>query len=422
MMDADFPGAQAWLSTVLHTIAEGILGLDDELRITRANRAAQCMLGWTEDELKGKKLHSLLQYKRLDGSPYPESESPFAWLDSGGALYSIEDVFWCKDGSSLDLEISADQLPQADGDTHAIVVLRDVSVRKSNQRDLLKAYEDLDALNQGLEKAHSQLLQSEKMASVGQLAAGVAHEINNPIGFINSNLGALKRQVQDLLMVIEAYKETETALSGHPDLLEAIRQAKATADFDFLQEDIANLINESIEGVNRVKKIVDNLKDFSRVDTSEWQIANLEEGLESTLNIVWNEIKYKAEVVREYAGLPDVECIAAQLNQVFMNLMVNAAYAIEEKGIITLRTGFDEKAVWIEVVDTGRGIFPEHLNKIFEPFFTTKPVGKGTGLGLSLSYSIVQRHHGRLDVQSEVGKGAAFRITLPRVRGADGPY
>ena len=276
-----------------------------------------------------------------------------------------------------------------------------------------------EVLIRKLEDAQGQLLQSEKMASVGQLAAGVAHEINNPIGFINSNLNSLKKNVDHLLKVIAVYEKAETALSGHLELLEAIKKAKSAADLDFLQDDMQSLIAESIEGVQRVKKIVDNLKDFSRIDTAEWQFANLEKGLDSTLNIVWNELKYKAEVKKEYAGLPEIECIASQLNQVFMNLMVNAAHAITERGVITLRTGFDEHTVWVEVEDTGAGIKPEHLNRIFEPFFTTKPIGKGTGLGLSLAYSIVQRHHGKLGVQSEEGKGTVFRVTLPRERLAE---
>ncbi|MEI7612459.1 MAG: ATP-binding protein [Betaproteobacteria bacterium] len=267
-----------------------------------------------------------------------------------------------------------------------------------------------------LEEAQIQVMQSEKLASVGQLAAGVAHEINNPIGFINSNLGSLKGQVEDLLKVLATYQDAEPALAEHPELLAAIKQAKSAADLDFLQEDIVNLINESLDGVHRVKKIVDNLKDFSRVDTAEWQYANLETGLESTLNIVNNEIKYKAEVIKEFAGLPEIDCIVSQLNQVFLNLLVNAAQAIDERGTITLRTGFDEKNVWIDVADTGSGINPEHLGKIFDPFFTTKPVGKGTGLGLSLAYGIVKRHHGRMEVRSELGKGTTFRVTLPRVR------
>lgn len=404
---------------ILHTMSEGVLGLDNGHCITRVNRAAQSMLGWQADELLGRNLHELLQPRRSDGSPYPKSESPLAWLNSGGSLYYIEDVFWRKDGSLLEAEISAVALEHPEGGTHVIVLLQDISERKENQRALLKAFQDLDSLNEGLERAHSQLLQSEKLASVGQLAAGVAHEINNPIGFINSNLGSLKRQVEDLLAVLSAYERAEQLISERGELFEAISQAKSTADLAFLREDIRNLIAESLEGVARVRKIVEDLKDFSRVDSGEWAFANLERGLESTLNIVWNEIKYKADVLKDYAGLPDIECIASQINQVFMNLLVNAAQAIDERGTIALRTGFDENWVWVEIEDTGKGIRPDHLNRIFEPFFTTKPVGKGTGLGLSLAYGIVQRHHGKLEVRSELGRGSIFRMTLPRVRGAD---
>ena len=265
-----------------------------------------------------------------------------------------------------------------------------------------------------LEDAQGLLLQAEKMASVGQLAAGVAHEINNPIGFISSNLGSLKGQVERLLSIIAVYQSAETALVGHLDLLAAIREAKSSADFDFLRGDIQNLIAESLEGVGRVKRIVDNLREFARVDSAGWQYAKLENGLDSALNLVWNEIKDKVEIRRQYVGLPEVECIAAQLNQVFMNLLLNAAHAIDGRGVITLRTGFDEDSVWVEVEDDGTGISAENLKRIFEPFFTTKPVGKGTGLGLSLAYGIVQRHNGRLEVRSEPGRGSVFRVTLPR--------
>lgn len=406
---------------VLYAMSDGVLGLDREQRITRANRAVQYMVGWSGEELIGQNIRQLLQPRRLDGSPYPESEGALAWLQSGGTLYFIEDVFWHKNGSPLHFEISALALPQADLGTHSIVLLRDISERKTNRAALLKAFQDRDTLNQGLEAAHGQLLQAEKLASVGQLAAGVAHEINNPIGFINSNLGTLKAQIGDLLSVIAIYERAEADLSGHPDVLDAISRAKSSADLEFLREDIQNLIAESLEGVHRVKKIVDNLKDFSRVDSGEWQCANLENGLESTLNIVWNEIKYKAEIVKDYAGLPEIECIASQLNQVFMNLLINAAQAIDGQGIITVRTGFDASSVWIEVEDTGAGIKPEHMDKLFEPFFTTKPVGKGTGLGLSLAYGIVQKHHGRLVACSEFGKGSVFRVTLPRERVEDPP-
>ena len=258
------------------------------------------------------------------------------------------------------------------------------------------------------------LYQSEKMASVGQLAAGVAHEINNPIGFINSNLGALKSQVRDLLTVMAAYEQAEEALAGHPEMIASISQAKLAADLDFLRVDIEELISESFEGARRVKAIVEDLRDFSKLDTAEWQVVSLEKGLDSTLSILANEIKGKADVVKEFAGVPEIECVASQINQVFMNLLLNAAQAIPEHGTIWLRTGYDDNNVWVEVEDSGAGIKPEHLARIFDPFFTTKAVGKGTGLGLSLAYGIVKHHHGRLEVKSDIGKGSCFRLTLPR--------
>ncbi|MCK9986689.1 MAG: two-component system, NtrC family, sensor kinase [Azoarcus sp.] len=270
-----------------------------------------------------------------------------------------------------------------------------------------------ETLIRKLEEAHNQLLQSEKMASIGQLAAGVAHEINNPVGFVNSNLGTLKRYAEDLLRLLSAYEEIEGSLTT--EQVEAIARVKKEIDAGYLRADIGELLTESLDGLQRVKRIVQDLKDFSHVGKAERELANLEAGLESTLNVVWNEIKYKADVVKEYGSLPAIECFPSQLNQVFMNLLVNAAHAIENHGRITLRTGHDESVVWVEVEDTGKGIRPEHLSRIFEPFFTTKEVGKGTGLGLSLSYGIVNRHHGRIEVRSEFGKGSMFRVVLPRI-------
>ena len=264
-----------------------------------------------------------------------------------------------------------------------------------------------------LEDAHSKLLQSEKLASIGQLAAGIAHEINNPIGFVNSNLGTLKTYVGDLLQLIAAYEEVEPLLAADPALKTRIEEARHDADLDFLREDIGTLIAESIDGTTRVRRIVQDLRDFSRSGEVEWQWADLHAGLESTLNVVSNEIRFKAEVIREYGTLPMVECLPSQLNQVFMNLLVNAAQAIPERGTITLRSGSADDQVWISISDTGGGIPPELLAKIFDPFFTTKPVGKGTGLGLSLSYGIVKKHHGRIEVKSRAGEGAEFRIVLP---------
>ena len=274
---------------------------------------------------------------------------------------------------------------------------------KEEQRILIKK----------LEEAHNQLLQSEKLASIGQLAAGVAHEINNPIGFVNSNLGTLKTYVSDLLRIIDTYETGQHLLVVDAELHRRVKDACEKADLEYLREDIGKLIAESIDGTARVRRIVQDLRDFSRIDRAEWQWADLHAGLESTLNVVWNEIKYKADVVREFGTLPQVQCRPAQLNQVFMNVLVNAVQAIPEHGTITLRSGCADDKVWVSISDTGKGIPPELMTKIFDPFFTTKPVGKGTGLGLSVSYGIIDKHGGHIDVQSKPGQGTTFTIWLP---------
>jgi signal transduction histidine kinase len=263
-----------------------------------------------------------------------------------------------------------------------------------------------------LEAAQDQLMQSERLASIGQLAAGVAHEINNPVGFVNSNLSSLQRYVGDLLRMLSTYEEAEVALPSANR--EHIAHVKEEVDMAFLRDDVNDLLAESLDGLKRVTRIVQDLKNFSHVDEQDRQWADLESGLESTLRVAWNELKYKTEVVKEYSGISQIECFPSQLNQVFMNLLVNAAQAIDEHGKITIRTAEDATHVWVEIQDTGKGIKPEHLNRIFDPFFTTKPVGKGTGLGLSLAYGIVKKHDGHIEVKSELGVGTTFRVVLPK--------
>ncbi len=260
-----------------------------------------------------------------------------------------------------------------------------------------------------LEQTQGQLLQSEKMAAVGQLAAGVAHEINNPIGFISSNLSSLSNYLKKLFELIEVYEQQSAVPSA------AILEARTRADIDFLREDVPSLLQESSDGLTRVQRIVGALRDFSHVDDGQWREADLNEGLEAALNMVGNEIKYKAQVVKELAPLPPVECIAAQLNQVFVNLLLNAAQAIEVRGVITLRSRVQDESVLIEISDTGTGMSPEVKKRIFEPFYTTKAVGKGTGLGLSICWEIIQRHQARIEVDSAPGAGTTLRLLLPRV-------
>ncbi|ACB68417.1 integral membrane sensor signal transduction histidine kinase [Burkholderia ambifaria MC40-6] len=287
----------------------------------------------------------------------------------------------------------------------------EIDERKAAQIRLEQEKDEQRRLLRALEETHVQLLQSEKLASIGQLAAGVAHEINNPVGFISANLNTLKTWVRSLLDVIAAH---EAAL---PQLEPAQRDALAAmgraADLDYVRDEIATLIDESIDGALRVRRIVQDLRDFSRPGSGEWCVADIHAGLESTLNVVHNELKYKADIVREYGDLPPVECLPSQLNQVFMNLLVNAAHAIPERGVITIHTSSDDEQVSIAISDTGTGMTPDIVRRIFDPFFTTKPVGQGTGLGLSVSHGIVERHRGTIDVTSEPGRGTTFRIRLP---------
>lgn len=288
---------------------------------------------------------------------------------------------------------------------------------------LVSANTALTEVNTKLQRAQDQLLQSEKLASIGQLAAGVAHEINNPVGYVFSNFGTLTKYLDDLFRMLAAYEQAEAQLAGTP-AAEVLARLRGEIELDYLKQDVPQLMKESAEGISRVRKIVQDLKDFSHVDArQEWEWTDLHRGIDSTLNIVNNEIKYKADVVKAYGTLPLVQCLSSELNQVFMNLLVNAAHAIgPQHGTIHIRTGCDSdnSHVWVEIQDNGSGIPRDNLLRIFDPFFTTKPVGKGTGLGLSLSYGIVQKHKGRLEVDSEVGSGTTFRVTVP-VRQSDQP-
>ncbi|TDM08131.1 MAG: hypothetical protein C4K60_01095 [Ideonella sp. MAG2] len=300
-------------------------------------------------------------------------------------------------------------------------VLQDRTEVQRAQADLAARLQELTHSNQKLAEAQNQLLQADKMASIGQLAAGVAHEINNPVAFVSSNLNSLKEYVEELLDLSEAAVAAQQQPTN-ADAQTQLQQLCQTVDLDYLKDDLPTLLAESADGLQRVKRIVQDLKDFSRVDQADWQEADLNQGIESTLNVVRHEVKYKAEVVKRLGALPLVRCLAAQLNQVFLNLIVNASHAIQDKGVITLSSGVQDQWVWIQVEDTGCGMSTEVQRRMFEPFFTTKEVGKGTGLGMSLSFSIVQKHGGSFEVKSELGQGTAIRLWLP-VKGpeADNP-
>lgn len=267
-----------------------------------------------------------------------------------------------------------------------------------------------------LAKARDQLVQSEKMASIGQLAAGVAHEINNPIGFVSSNIGTLHDYIGSYTQLIERYENLIKTLDPNTEqkkIIQGIQKYKKDEDIEFLNEDVNELIKDSLDGIGRVTTIVKSLKTFSHVDQEEFSEADINQCLESTLKIVNNEIKYNCKVVTDLGKLPPLKCNPGQLNQVFMNLIVNASHAIETQGTITITSKATDKAIVISIADTGKGIPKKNLDKLFDPFFTTKPVGKGTGLGLSISHGIIKDHNGTIEIDSIVGKGTTFTITLP---------
>lgn len=289
--------------------------------------------------------------------------------------------------------------------------------------ELKQISEEIDVKNKELKKAYLELkasqlkiLQQEKMASIGQLAAGVAHEINNPMGFISSNLGTLRKYMDKLTEFINMQSEIIKAFNS-PEYSEMLKERRKALKLDYIIEDIKDLVGESLDGAERVKKIVQDLKSFSRVDEADYKYADINECIESTLNIAWNELKYKAKVKKEYGVLPQTKCYPQQLNQVVMNLLLNAAQAIEKQGEIYIKTWGDNGSIMISVSDTGRGIPPENRDKIFEPFFTTKEVGKGTGLGLSIVYDIVKKHKGEITVESKINMGTTFTVKIPVVDG-----
>jgi two-component system NtrC family sensor kinase len=388
-----------WEGTIDRVDDMLFLAADPGRRIRRCNRAFREFIGRSYAEILGQPFDRLLSAAGVDVEPSFErpvecfhertgkwfvvSHYPFEEVPGGGAQATIVTIH-----DSTELKKAAEEL-----------------TRKN-----LRLNEALAALK----RSQAKVLHQEKMASIGQLAAGVAHEINNPMGFINSNLSTLGKYLSRLSGFL-AVQSGCIAAGAPPELVESVRQQQASLKIDYIVKDLEDLVRESLEGADRVRSIVADLKGFSRVDESEFQRADLNECLRSTINIVWNEIKYKATLKKELGEIPQTRCYPQQMNQVFMNLLVNAAHAIEHQGVITVRSWEEDGYVCVTVADTGQGIPEATLPRIFEPFFTTKEVGKGTGLGLSITYDIVKKHSGEITVRSEPGKGTVFTVRIPVV-------
>ncbi len=290
-------------------------------------------------------------------------------------------------------------------------------------RARIRAGQRIIELEDSKKKASRRLLQSEKMASIGQLAAGIAHEINNPIGFINSNIHTLTEYEMDSKELIAQYRsfaaeiKTEmTTQEGRDTIvkkLNGIFAFEEKIDINFMTDDISSLLKECREGIKHIKNIVKDLKSCAYNNEPVFEYHDINNIMSSALNVVWNELKYSIVVTREYGDLPLVGCYSQLLSQVFINLLVNAGQAIEEKGEIQISTKAADKYIEISIRDTGEGIPAKDLSKIFDPFFTTKKVGAGTGLGLNVAYNIIKNHGGEINVESTIGIGTTFLIKLP---------
>ncbi|MBP0029366.1 ATP-binding protein [Roseofilum sp. Guam] len=268
--------------------------------------------------------------------------------------------------------------------------------------------ETLDALKD----TQTQLIQTEKMSSLGEMVAGIAHEINNPVSFIYGNISHAQEYLDNFLDLLSLYQEL------YPDVRTEITEKMEEIDFEYIQSDFSKILDSMRMGTCRIKNIVSSLRNFSRLDESEVKDVNLHEGLDSTLIILGNKLKLGVEIITAYGELPDITCYPSQLNQVFLNLIVNAIDAllsseIEPKQITISTDKINPDRIQVKIQDNGPGIPEEIRNKIFNPFFTTKPIGKGTGLGLAISYRIIEKHQGTIEVFSEIGKGTTFEITLP---------
>jgi PAS domain S-box-containing protein len=419
--------ANLFLSQILNVAADGMRVVDNNFTVMQANESFIAMTGMEKKDILGKKCHDVFW-----GPLCNTEHCPIRQILLGEKRVEYESVKESPVGNIINCWVIAVPLYDTNGKLVGILEsYRDITERIENELAMEKAFEDAhkfaeelavsnDALHRQqqelalahdtLKQSQAQILQQEKMASVGQLAAGVAHEINNPMGFISSNLTSLTKYLERLTEFIRTLEEKLP--QDAPD--EELAALRKKLKIDYIMEDAVHLVEESLDGAGRVKKIVQGLKNFSRIDQAERLAADINECLDTTINIIWNELKYKCEVKKEYGELPQTVCNPQQLNQMFMNLLVNAAQAIETKGEIRIKTWADPEFIYTRINDTGGGIPQDKIKRIFEPFYTSKEVGKGTGLGLSIVYDIVVKNHqGDIQVESEVGKGTSFTVKIP---------
>lgn len=396
--------------TLFMSAREGIYQSTAEGRFLTVNPAMAEMYGYASPEEMIAGITSIARQFYY----YPEDREKFLRImETEGEVSNFEVMHRKKDGSAI--WVMSSGRPVLDDAGRLVCIegmLISISKRKQAEEALARKQAELEEAYNRLKQSQSQIVQQEKMATIGQLAAGIAHEINNPMSFISGNLGIMNTYIAQILDTLREQDEL-IGMIAPPETVAEIGEKRRKRKLDFILRDINSLVGQSVEGAERIKKIVYDLKVFSHVEDAAYQEEDINAGLESTINIIWNEIKYKAELVKELGPIPQAKCNLGQLNQVFMNLLMNAVQAIEKKGKITVKSWADKTDIYVSVTDDGTGIPEENLKRIFDPFFTTKEKGKGTGLGLSISYDIVRRHNGGIAVESRVGEGTAFTVRIP---------
>jgi two-component system, NtrC family, sensor kinase len=376
----------------------------------------------TNDRLRPEALVGKNYLSNIHPDDLPEVRDRMERVASGRGHQSIQFRFRDGDGAWRFKDTSITLLVD-DAGSRLLTVARDITDRIAHEEKRRALEQEVNDRNAELEKTLADirnmqqgLIQSEKMASIGQLTAGIAHEINNPLAFVSSNLNRFKEYFESILGIIRSWDQAKGELKKEPrfnELLQKMEHLEDAADLDFVVEDFDTLMKHTADGTERIRSIVDRLRGFSHMATSSLEKADLNAAIDDTVNLTWNELKYKATIVKEYGDIPQVTCNIGEVKQVLVNLLVNAAHALQDKGTITLRTFRSDDQVVVEVKDSGVGISEANKKRIFDPFFTTKPVGKGTGLGLWISATIIQKHNGTLSVDSEPGRGTTMSVMLP---------
>jgi two-component system NtrC family sensor kinase len=412
--------SEVFYHSLVESLPQSILRKDLQGRFTFCNRNFSKELGLTPEQVKGKDDFDFFPSELA--AKYREDDA--AVIEAGLPLEAVE-RHMTPSGHIIYVQVTKSPLYDASGRVIGIQgIFWDVTGRKRAEEQLQaqnlllqEMAESERQAHEDLKKAQSHLVQSEKLAGLGQMVAGVAHEINNPLSFVGNNVAVLQRDLGEMIATLNLYREGEDALeAARPDLVEQVREIRDRADLDYSTENLPRLLNRTRDGLGRIQQIVKDLRVFARLDEGALNDVDLNEGVLSTIGIIQGHAKKKdVEVQTDLAPLPSVSCFAAKINQVVMNLVMNAIDACEEGGKVVIRTRpeDDDDSVRLDVIDSGCGIDPIICERIFDPFFTTKPVGVGTGLGLSISYGIIQDHGGTIEVESEPGEGARFTVRLP---------